>query len=429
MMRRQNVSMTFRNALLIGVGALAANSTQAATVNAGVDPEAQLRAGVRYRHMNGMGMGNPRVHLGTYPLPTSGLANATSISWGSGKHVTFTYQAGQLKTVVGTAGVSPASVTLTRTVGSLGTLNYLHLDVQAYHPMVHATSVEFRNVTLNGKSLSQNAFTGTASGAKWNVTGEDLTGGFTLEGDIVLSGMQPGADNNHVDILVGYAEDKSGPDVQNIRVDPNPAILNGSTTLRATVSDKGRGGNIVTRGDYSLNGGTWAAMSAQDGAFDTDSEDVEGQLPATQLGENTACVRGTDSKGNVTAPPTCTTFLVTYKFEGFREPVDNDVTNMANAAQAVPVKWRLTDADGVAIDDASSFVALQSYPLDCTDMDTEAKDAVEEYAPGNSGLKYQGNGDWQYNWKTPKNYAGTCRALYIEFDSGAFSPIVKFRFR
>lgn len=37
-----------------------------------------------------------------------------------------------------------------------------------------------------------------------------------------------------------------------------------------------------------------------------------------------------------------------------------------------------------------------------------------------------GDGRWQFNWKTPESYAGTCRAMYIAFANGATSPIVKF---
>jgi hypothetical protein len=40
-----------------------------------------------------------------------------------------------------------------------------------------------------------------------------------------------------------------------------------------------------------------------------------------------------------------------------------------------------------------------------------------------------GDGYWQFNWKTPKTYADSCRAMYVEFNSGALSPVVKFQFK
>jgi hypothetical protein len=54
---------------------------------------------------------------------------------------------------------------------------------------------------------------------------------------------------------------------------------------------------------------------------------------------------------------------------------------------------------------------------------------VEEIAAGASGLQYVGDGYWQYNWKTPKNYADTCRVMVVEFNSGALSPAAKFKFK
>jgi hypothetical protein len=49
-------------------------------------------------------------------------------------------------------------------------------------------------------------------------------------------------------------------------------------------------------------------------------------------------------------------------------------------------------------------------------------DAIEVYAPGASGLMYHGNGVWQYNWQTPKGYAGHCveMTLNLTGDSTSF---------
>jgi hypothetical protein len=103
--------------------------------------------------------------------------------------------------------------------------------------------------------------------------------------------------------------------------------------------------------------------------------------------------------------------------------------NVAKAGQAVPAKWRLTDANGVPISDPASFVRLASYPISCTDFAGDILDSVEEYAPGSSGLQYNGDGYWQFNWKTPKEHANTCRGMYVEFNSTATSPVVKFQFK
>jgi hypothetical protein len=98
---------------------------------------------------------------------------------------------------------------------------------------------------------------------------------------------------------------------------------------------------------------------------------------------------------------------LTYVFTSFFSPVDNPpVRNTAIAGKTIPVKWRITDANGVGISDPASFVSLTSGATDCSQ--SAPQDAVETYA-GSSGLQYLGDGYWQLNWKTPKSYAGMCR--------------------
>ncbi len=198
--------------------------------------------------------------------------------------------------------------------------------------------------------------------------------------------------------------------------------------MTATVDDSGHGNNLISGAEYSLNGGPWTAMAAQDGTFDSISEDVEATFTASQTGSNEVCVRGTDTLNNVSNPQ-CQTFAVTYQFDGFFEPIDNLMMNVSKAGQAVPVKWRLTDNNGAPIADPASFAGLWSYPISCIDASSLASDAVEEYAAGSSGLQYNGDGYWQFNWKTPKSYANQCFAMYVLFDSGIASPVATFKFR
>ena len=99
------------------------------------------------------------------------------------------------------------------------------------------------------------------------------------------------------------------------------------------------------------------------------------------------------------------------------------------AGRAVPLKWRLTDANGTPIDDPASFSKAFSYQVSCEDLSGEIEDSVEEYASGSSGLQYNGDGYWQFNLKTAKSYAGQCRAAYIEFQGGQISPLAHFKFK
>ncbi len=61
---------------------------------------------------------------------------------------------------------------------------------------------------------------------------------------------------------------------------------------------------------------------------------------------------------------------------------------------------------------------------------TTATDLVEEYVAGSSGLINQGNGYYQFNWKTPTTYANTCRTFALNLEDGATTFLqANFRFR
>jgi len=110
--------------------------------------------------------------------------------------------------------------------------------------------------------------------------------------------------------------------------------------------------------------------------------------------------------------------VLEYLFQGFFSPVDNLPTaNSVKAGQTIPVKWKLTDAAGNPVSDPSSFMGLTSSAVNCGSFEgTESP--VEESPPGASGLQYLGDGNWQYNWKTPKEYAGKCRTMILNLKDG-----------
>jgi hypothetical protein len=118
------------------------------------------------------------------------------------------------------------------------------------------------------------------------------------------------------------------------------------------------------------------------------------------------------------------------EFSGFFDPIEMGILNSARAGSAIPVKWQLADADGNDVSDPASFSDLMSYQTDCPNsMVIPSYSGITKVYPGSSGLQYLGNGNWQLNWKIPKNYAGTCRNMYIEFASGQKSPEVLFSFK
>jgi hypothetical protein len=55
-------------------------------------------------------------------------------------------------------------------------------------------------------------------------------------------------------------------------------------------------------------------------------------------------------------------------------------------------------------------------------------DPIPEEASGASGLQYLGSGNWEYNWKTSKGYAGTCRVMVLTLKDGS-QHTAEFKFK
>ncbi len=118
-----------------------------------------------------------------------------------------------------------------------------------------------------------------------------------------------------------------------------------------------------------------------------------------------------------------------YAFTGFIRPIENlPVVNNAKAGQVIPVKWRITYAEGTPVSDPASFKSFVSYEVACNGLEGDPVSSVEEYAAGNSGIQYSGDGYWQFNWKTPKTYADQCRKTVLTLGDGNMHEAL-FRFK
>jgi hypothetical protein len=114
-----------------------------------------------------------------------------------------------------------------------------------------------------------------------------------------------------------------------------------------------------------------------------------------------------------------------YTFDGFAAPVDNDRLNTAKAGQAIPLRWRLTDATGAPVTTlTAATVTVASLACDLGG----SADQVEEYAAGGSGLQNLGDGYYQLNWKTPASYAGSCKTLKLDLGEVSGPHTAAFRF-
>jgi hypothetical protein len=131
--------------------------------------------------------------------------------------------------------------------------------------------------------------------------------------------------------------------------------------------------------------------------------------------DGTDPVRVTDSP-SVEREPDWQPLPPRFVVSDFEYPVDSSGVNVANAGQSIPLRYRLTDANGMPSDDPAHFVSVTSTS-DAT-CGGGTPDAIETYV-GDSGLRYLGDGYWQFNWKTPKSYAGDCRSMTLNIASGA----------
>jgi hypothetical protein len=118
-----------------------------------------------------------------------------------------------------------------------------------------------------------------------------------------------------------------------------------------------------------------------------------------------------------------------YYFYGFFSPVDNPtVLNIAKAGQTIPIKWRITYTNGDGVSDPNSFYnkpSSQTVPCGTSAFQEE----IEVETAGSSGLQYLGDGNWQYNWKTLKDYADKCMKIILKLDDGSPEHIANFKFK
>jgi uncharacterized repeat protein (TIGR03803 family) len=210
---------------------------------------------------------------------------------------------------------------------------------------------------------------------------------------------------------------------------PNPSMAGEGVTITATVA---AGGGTAEGGSVTFRTGSTVIASVPLGAGGSVSTTTTALPPGAQT--LSADYSGTaDFAASVASAAHTVTSNATYTFGGFFAPIDmaggpTVVWNTANAGRTIPAKWHLS-LNGVPVTASSSFAGIYSYAVSCATGTGTVEQAIEEYAAGNSGLIDNGNGDWQYNWKTPKSYAGTCRVMFVRFSDGTSSPGASFKFR
>jgi len=209
------------------------------------------------------------------------------------------------------------------------------------------------------------------------------------------------------------------PELDHINLDPGSATIAAGASQAYTVEAIDQFGNSL--GDVTAD--TVFSISP-DGSCTGAS--CTASVPGTH--SVTASYNGKSATANLTVTATSSTFT----FEGFFAPVDMSTTtdvvwNSVKAGQGIPLKWLLTQ-NGTPVSDTASFLGVSSYAIPCPGAGA-LEDAIEQTASVGSGLQYNADGNWQYNWKTPPSYKNSCRAVVVRLSDGQTSPPAMFSFK
>jgi hypothetical protein len=268
---------------------------------------------------------------------------------------------------------------------------------------------------------------------KWtiNTTGIDASGNCSFDNDTHRDAKVTCTDDSGAGTFAltltatdddgGSASSNTTLTMQNVK----PTIaglfkLDGTTPLPATIIVAGTLPIKVPFGDLGTNDAHTAQIDCGTGytSIGTVSPGFQTSCTFATIGPKTIRVKVTDDDGGISDEKT-QLITVKYLFDGFYAPVDRPNTmNLSKAGQAIPLKWRLTNANGAPITDLTG-VTVQAVGISCSLSNTT--DQIEEYAAGASGLQNQGNGNYQFNWKTPTTYANSCKSIALVFGAGGTS--------
>ncbi|MBW3668413.1 MAG: PxKF domain-containing protein [Actinobacteria bacterium] len=128
-------------------------------------------------------------------------------------------------------------------------------------------------------------------------------------------------------------------------------------------------------------------------------------------------VEAVDNAGNVTVHTV--NYVGGYLFEGFFEPVENGMWNLAQAGSSVPMKFRVKDSQGL-VTDTGVVTATTSDAVACPSEPGAVIQPDLLEATSAAGLKWDATAQqFVYTWKTAKTFAETCRKFMLSLDDGS----------
>lgn len=300
--------------LLLTITLGVALSAGTPVVSPGSDPSAVHLGGMRFRKL-ASGPGGSEVYLGVPDLGDITRRTELNLVWGASNTFSFVYDTANDKLTAavnnGTTDYNLEYLNFSDNVrdlvyagdqgaadSALSMLNYMQINVT----LGEATpaQISLNDIVLDGNPLDN--FPGVNGGTQsWQVTNYDFSTGFTLTGTFNMSNITSNsAEKNMVEITFGKTDtNTTAPLTSSVVAAPNPAAPSDNVTVTAVIDDSTTGNSNIKSAEYQLDGGAWLPMNAQDGTFDSPTENVTADFTAPALrGGYALCVRGTDSADN-----------------------------------------------------------------------------------------------------------------------------------
>ncbi|MDD1651912.1 MAG: PxKF domain-containing protein, partial [Methanomicrobiales archaeon] len=149
-----------------------------------------------------------------------------------------------------------------------------------------------------------------------------------------------------------------------------------------------------------------------------------GTVPTDAVGSKTLSVVATDVAGNQRTE--ISSYSIQYQFSGILPPIDTDGSSVFRNNSAVPVKFRLTDAQGKAVTTATVRLFLTRFYRD------QPSSEIPAVSPGKANMdslfRYDRDENlYIFTMDTTRMVDGTWQ-LRIELDDGS-SKIIRIRLR
>ncbi|MGQ9523564.1 MAG: fibronectin type III domain-containing protein [Armatimonadota bacterium] len=185
----------------------------------------------------------------------------------------------------------------------------------------------------------------TIFGVRYRLAGWKLDGEGKPAGELKVT-----MDASHTVTAVYEKADTAGPDVVELVAAPNPTAGAATVTIRAVISDIGRGGSIVSAAEYSVDveaePGKGTPMVPEASPFDSPREVVLAAVPTTGWvvgSTHRVYVRGHDALGNWGAAAFAD---VVVTRETVAPGTVNDLRALAQGRNSIALSWTAPGGDG-----------------------------------------------------------------------------------